>query len=110
MEVTNKQLLQYAKVLFDFYYRKFLNDGKYVRINIYTKQSNFVVVSLYFVDDKSMQGISFYEGNEMIDEPVEKPQITENSFYVARYNNAEYWTEECARKDLESATTQDVPA
>lgn len=102
MEVTNKELLSYAKVLLDKLTKPFLEKGKYVRIDIYTKQSGFVVVNLYPCKDKSRQGIALYEGNENIDEPIERTETTSESLCVARYNHSEYWTPEYALKDLQS--------
>ncbi len=103
MEVTNKQLMAYSKVLYDYYLKKYLAQGKYVRIDIYTKQSGYVVVSVYPCTDKSRQGIALYEGNETIDEPVDQVGSDKDSLYIARYNSAEYWTPEYARQDLEKA-------
>ena len=100
MEVTNKELLAYCKVFYDHFLPAYLKEGKFVRIDLFTKESNFVVVSVYPHDDKNCQGIVIHEGKGKSDDQYGQARVTKNSFYVVKKNLPEFWTVDEARKDL----------
>ena len=104
--VTNKELLAYCEVFYLKFLKIFLAEGKYPRINLYTKEGDYAVMSLYSIKDKSAQGIVIYEGNQNIDEPIERAQISHDSYYVSKLAHSSCWTPEAAKKDLEEALTK----
>ena len=102
-QITNKELLLYCKVFYDYFLPVFLSEGKYPRINLYTKENGYTIMSLYAISDKSAQGVVIYEGNQVIDEPTERVEITHSSYYIARPATQENWTNEAAKRDLSKA-------
>ncbi len=102
-EVTNKQLLHYCQPFFEEFGRRYRDIDKFPRIDVYTKESGYVVISIYPVKEKTRQGIVIYEANQEIDEPVEPAGSTNYSWYIAKMNKPENWDEATAQNDLKSA-------
>ena len=99
-EVTNKELLAYCAVFFEYFLKEYRKIGQYPRIDLYTKESGHAVMSLYPCDDKNRQGISIYEGARETDDTVERVNVSGNSTYIVKKNLPENWTKEIAEKDL----------
>ena len=103
MEIGNRELRMYAKPFLERFVKEYGKIGQFPRINIFTKQAGHVIVSIYPVTDKSYQGISIYEGTDIIDDPIERAKKSPTSWYVARTSNPDNWTPEQAESDLEEA-------
>ena len=99
----NKYLIEYCAVFFQYFLRAFLAEGKFPRINLYTKESGNIIMSLYATDDKSAQGIVIYEGNQRIDEPLERAEISHDAYFIVGGADPSLWTQEAAERDLKEA-------
>ncbi|MBP5292448.1 MAG: hypothetical protein J6Y90_07510 [Lachnospiraceae bacterium] len=102
MGLTNKKLLEYAKVFYDHYMPTRFKDHQYIRIEIYTNLSGYVAFMMFFVNDKTGQGISLYEDgdNEGKEDLSSLPEDERSIYRIGRPAQEEYWSVEQAREDL----------